>query len=123
MTQTRVRSGLERRQIKNSLVDRQTISDDKTSEPQSITVPPEIGDKDMEGICTARFGGCLTEKERNVLVYLSKGCTIKEVASLVGVSRHTIDSHVRHIYQKLGVHTRAEAISEAFQLGIIWQSD
>lgn len=63
----------------------------------------------------------LTGQEATVLAFLSKGCTMKETAVHMGISRHTIDSHVRNIYKKLSVHTRAEAISEAYQLGFIKQ--
>ncbi len=61
----------------------------------------------------------LTEREREVLVLVSKGLTSGEVASALQISYHTVTTHVRNIYKKLSVTTRGEAVYEAQRLGII----
>lgn|GEM_PF-212420 len=61
----------------------------------------------------------LTGKERNVLQLIAKGYTIKEVAQLLYVSANTVAAHVKSIYKKLGIHSRAEAASEAIRLGLL----
>jgi DNA-binding NarL/FixJ family response regulator len=61
----------------------------------------------------------LTEREEEVLALLVKGFTFGEIGGLLGISAHTVTSHVRHIYAKLEVRSRAEAVYEAMQLGII----
>ncbi|MCB9284792.1 MAG: response regulator transcription factor [Lewinellaceae bacterium] len=54
----------------------------------------------------------LTPQEQEVLKYLDKGLSYKEIASEKFVSEHTIRSQVRSIYQKLEVHTRTEALNK-----------
>jgi len=63
--------------------------------------------------------GKLTPREAEVLGYIAKGFTYKEMAELAGVSPHTINTHVRHIYEKLEVTSRSEAVFEAAQIGLV----
>ncbi|HOX67693.1 MAG TPA: response regulator transcription factor [Burkholderiaceae bacterium] len=51
----------------------------------------------------------LTPRESEVLTYLSKGFTIKEIANLAGIKWFTVNDHIRSIYKKLNVTSRAEA--------------
>ncbi len=62
---------------------------------------------------------CLTQKEQEVLKYISKGFSGTEIAQLINLSPHTVMTHTKHIYQKLAVHSRTEAVFEATQRGII----
>jgi len=59
----------------------------------------------------------LTEREREVLAALSDGYSYKEVAARLVVSSHTVHTHVKHIYEKLQVSGRQQAISKARQQG------
>jgi len=61
----------------------------------------------------------LTEREHEVLGLLVKGFTFHEIGDLLGISAHTVTTHVKHIYGKLEVRSRAEAVYEALQLGIV----
>lgn len=61
----------------------------------------------------------LTTRERDVLEVLARGFTYEEAAQILGVSFHTVASHVKHIYGKLAVSSRSEAVYEAMQLGIL----
>jgi DNA-binding NarL/FixJ family response regulator len=54
----------------------------------------------------------LTERERDVLRLLAEGALYKEIAEQIGVSFHTVHNHIRHIYQKLHVRCRTEAINK-----------
>ena len=49
----------------------------------------------------------LSEREREVLMLIVKGFSYAEIANLLGVSAHTVTTHVRGIYKKLAVHSRA----------------
>ena len=61
----------------------------------------------------------VTERELEILEYLSLGLTVKQVAKRLGVSPRTIDSHVSRLYRKLGVRNRVQAVSRAAALGLI----
>lgn len=61
----------------------------------------------------------LTAREIEVLQLAAKGYNHTEVARLLGLSRNTVASYTRHIYEKLEVHSRAEALFEAGRLGLI----
>jgi DNA-binding NarL/FixJ family response regulator len=61
----------------------------------------------------------LTEREREILVMLSKGMIKKEIARAVNLSYHTIDSHVRNIYGKLQVHNLSGAVAKAMKFGLV----
>jgi DNA-binding NarL/FixJ family response regulator len=52
----------------------------------------------------------LTKREEEVLALLSKGYLYKEIADISHISIDTVRSHIRHIYEKLHVKTRTEAI-------------
>ncbi|MBL0034433.1 MAG: response regulator transcription factor [Flavobacteriales bacterium] len=56
----------------------------------------------------------LTTKEREVLDGLAAGLMYKEIADKLAVNISTIRTHVRSIYEKLQVHSRAEAVRRAF---------
>ena len=59
----------------------------------------------------------LSEREQAVLQGLARGQAYKEIASALSVSTHTVNSHVKHIYEKLHVRSREEAVREARQRG------
>lgn len=61
----------------------------------------------------------LTEREKQILMLLSQGMIKKEIASHMGLSYHTIDSHVRNIYTKLQVHNLSGAVAKALQYGLV----
>jgi len=65
----------------------------------------------------------LSEREREVLGAIVKGFSYAEIATLLGVTTHTVATHVRRIYHKLAVHSRSEAVYEALQLGIVKLDD
>jgi DNA-binding CsgD family transcriptional regulator len=50
----------------------------------------------------------LTETERRVAALIAQGCTNREVAAAMFVTQNTIQTHLRHIFQKLGVRSRTE---------------
>jgi DNA-binding NarL/FixJ family response regulator len=54
--------------------------------------------------------GQLTAREEEVLQYLAKGYACKEIAAQMDLSYETVRTHVRHIYDKLHVHSRTQAL-------------
>jgi DNA-binding NarL/FixJ family response regulator len=61
----------------------------------------------------------LTEREKEILRHFSGGLVLKEVAVKVHLSPHTVDSHLRNIYEKLHVHTRSGAVAKALKEHLI----
>ena len=61
----------------------------------------------------------LTARERDVLVLVSKGCRLPELAEKLQISRHTVSDHLKNIYRKLNVNSRAEATLEAARMGLV----
>lgn len=61
----------------------------------------------------------LTDKEREVLKHIAAGRTLSGVGQTLGISRNTVHTHVKRIYEKLGVSSRAEATLIAARVGLI----
>jgi DNA-binding NarL/FixJ family response regulator len=59
----------------------------------------------------------LTAREQEVLLALARGYTYGETAELLQISAHTVGDHVKKIYTKLAVRSRAEAVFEVVQAG------
>jgi DNA-binding NarL/FixJ family response regulator len=61
----------------------------------------------------------LSPREREMLALIVDGLTAKEMADRLEVSIHTIDTHTRHLFRKLGVHSRAAAAARALRERLI----
>lgn len=61
----------------------------------------------------------LSPREQEILVLISKGLSNPQVASTLGVSRATVRTHLEHIYAKLDVSNRTEAVTEGIKKGLI----
>jgi len=61
----------------------------------------------------------LTPRETTVLQQIAKGYSYEEISGALGISVHTVTTHIKHIYRKLAVRSRGEAVFEAMQLGLI----
>src|SRR5436309_3526254 len=55
----------------------------------------------------------LTPRETEVLSWLAKGKTNRDIADILGISHRTVNKHLEHIFEKLGVETRAAAAALA----------
>lgn len=61
----------------------------------------------------------LTSREEEVLRLVVKGFSYKEIADNLDLSIHTVTTHIQHIYRKLSVRSRGEAVFEAIQMGLV----
>jgi LuxR family maltose regulon positive regulatory protein len=61
----------------------------------------------------------LTESETRVLRYLPTNLSQAEIAGELHLSVNTINTHIRHLYTKLGAHRRGEAVGRARALGLL----
>jgi DNA-binding NarL/FixJ family response regulator len=57
----------------------------------------------------------LTQREREVLHLLIEGQSMKQIADSLIIGYHTVDTHVRNVYSKLQVHSRAGAVAKAIK--------
>lgn len=65
----------------------------------------------------------LSEREKEILTFIAKGLKRNEVAELLELSPNTVAAHLKRIYNKLSVSTRAEATLEALRLGLVNVTD
>ncbi|MGE8446189.1 MAG: LuxR C-terminal-related transcriptional regulator [Comamonas sp.] len=61
----------------------------------------------------------LTERERQILDHVAAGMSNREIAECLHLSRWTIDTHIRHIYDKLAVSSRTQALRRAREHGLL----
>jgi DNA-binding NarL/FixJ family response regulator len=61
----------------------------------------------------------LTARETDVLTSLSKGNSYKLIASEFGISIDTVRTHIKNVYEKLQVHSQAEAVAKAIHEKLI----
>lgn len=61
----------------------------------------------------------LTARETEVLQLLARGASYPEIGTMLAISLSTVQFHIRAIYRKLEVGTKAEATAEAFRRGMI----
>lgn len=82
--------------------------------PAPVPAPDPVPDADAPS---------LSPRETEVLQLIAKGFSFPEIAGLLGISAHTVTTHVRRIYEKLEVGNRGSAVYEAVSLGLIRMDD
>jgi DNA-binding NarL/FixJ family response regulator len=61
----------------------------------------------------------LSKREREILQRVADGATTKQVATDLGISPHTVKTHLERIFEKLGANDRAQAVAIAIRTGIV----
>jgi DNA-binding NarL/FixJ family response regulator len=61
----------------------------------------------------------LSEREREILALIASGHSNKEVAKKLYLTENTVKTHLANLFQKLGVHDRAEAVAEGLKRGLL----
>lgn len=84
-----------------SLVGQTTRNRARLSAPLSATTPP------------------LSPREREILALMAEGLVNKIIAARLGISEHTVKTHIASIFQKLDAETRAEAVAIGARSGVI----
>mgnify|MGYP001638118659 CR=1 FL=1 len=79
-------------------VSTETISDTYKKEPHSIN---------------------LTGREHQILNLVASGLSNQEIADDIFLSRHTVETHIRHVYRKLAVTNRTKAVNQARTIGLL----
>ena len=80
---------------------------------KQLRAPPSAA-RGSEQVCTD-----LSAREAEILTFIAKGFSFAEISKLLGVSAHTVTTHVKNIYKKLAVHSRGEAVYEATKMGLL----
>ncbi len=80
---------------------------------------PPVSRGGLAGIVPPKMTEQLTGSETRVLRYLPTHLTAPEIANELSVSVNTVSTHTHHLYAKLGVHSRHEAVDHARALGLL----
>lgn len=78
-------------------------------------IPPEVAAKLTERM----FAQELTGRERDVLDWVSKGLSNKEIGERLAITEGTVKTHINSLLAKLGVQDRTQAVTEALRRGIL----
>ncbi len=89
-----------------------------------VAVSPQIARRLLErfrqpAIMVPALDVALTQRETDVLRAIGRGLTIGEAAHALGIGAHTVGTHVKNIYRKLNIASRAEAAIEAARRGLV----
>jgi two-component system nitrate/nitrite response regulator NarL len=66
-----------------------------------------------------RAGPVMSTRERETLTLIAEGLSAPEIGRVLHLSTATVKTHLRHIYEKLGVSERAAAVAEAMRRGLL----
>jgi DNA-binding CsgD family transcriptional regulator len=65
----------------------------------------------------------LTNRENQILRLIADGLTNREISSSLSISESTVENHIHHIYEKMGISNRAQPIAHFFRLKTSSQND
>jgi len=65
----------------------------------------------------------LTAREQQILDLIADGLTNKEISCNLSISESTVENHIHHVFVKLRISNRAQAVAHAFRLRIFLQTD
>ncbi|MGO4812198.1 response regulator transcription factor [Cupriavidus sp. 2MCAB6] len=97
-------------------------ADDYVTKPVDFDILTSIVEARLARVARTRPGlpaVQLSEREVEALVWSARGKTSGEIATILGLSKRTVDFHIDNARQKLGVATRIEAVVKAASAGII----
>ena len=83
---------------------------------------PEMTEKVFASLRSARQSRgqtILSDREVEVLNFMTKGLSTRQIAKSLFISENTVKTHIRHILEKLDANNRAQAVAKARELGII----
>ncbi|MGJ7493814.1 response regulator [Variovorax sp. RT4R15] len=93
----------------------QTANRPEPVAPVAAVSAPSVGPVDKSDAGRSLLSG----REQEVLTLIARGFSYAEIARLQGLSVHTVQTHIKHLYGKLSVHSKNEAVFEAMRLGLL----
>jgi two-component system, NarL family, response regulator YdfI len=85
---------------------------------RALSVSPSSNTRPVENI-RSKQGLQLTERELEVLILAAQGERNKEIAIKLAITERTVKAHLTHIYNKMGVDSRAAAVATAARQGLL----
>jgi DNA-binding NarL/FixJ family response regulator len=85
-------------------------------------IHPQLTRAFIEEVQTAEKkedAAALSRREKEILQKVAYGATTKEVAHDLGISPHTVKTHLERIFEKLGANDRAQAVAIAIRTGLV----
>ncbi|MGB3680954.1 MAG: response regulator transcription factor [Rubrobacteraceae bacterium] len=84
-----------------------------------VVLPRPLAERVLHSTVAEDLAEPLTNREREVLELLSQGRSNKLIARGLHISEHTVKFHISSLYAKLGVSSRAEAVSQGARYGLL----
>ena len=81
--------------------------------------PHETQHSEHQQVIPLHANGVLSYREHEILAFVADGCTSTAIALKINISSQTVMTHIKNIYRKLQVHTRAQAVSRAKNQGLL----
>lgn len=90
----------------------------RVSEDEILLVMQQAEPAEIEraGISTLESRLGLTNREAEVLYWLSNGKANRDIADILGISYRTVDKHLEHLFTKIGVQSRSSAVATAIRM-------
>lgn len=85
----------------------------RSAKAGKMTLSSEASEALAQSVIHSMPGNDLTERERDVLLLMVKGCSNNEIAEKLFISLGTVKFHISNIFMKLGVQSRVEAVTLA----------
>jgi DNA-binding NarL/FixJ family response regulator len=89
----------------------------------NAVIHPQLTKTFIEEVHLAESEGAktmpLSKREREILQKVADGATTRQVATDLGISPHTVKTHLERIFEKLGANDRAQAVAIAIRTGIV----
>ena len=89
-----------------------------TAEDADLVVSERVLSTAAPG-AVAQASAALTARELDVLRLVARGLSNKEIAADLGITTHTVKYHLAAVLDKLGVHSRTEAVSRGVRTGLL----
>lgn len=101
----------------------QQLSNTQTAPGQVVDAITELGTEVLAGVKLVSQRGLLSPREQDVLALIARGFSYDEIARLQNLSVHTVQTHIKNLYNKLSVHSKNEAVFEATRMGLLTALD